>query len=48
MLAGHRNVHDDMKRPKTQDERDSVYDGRLQRPIRMKVPSFNGPTSCGT
>jgi aspartate carbamoyltransferase catalytic subunit len=30
-----------MKRPKTQDERDlALYDGRLQRPIRMKVPEF--------
>jgi aspartate carbamoyltransferase len=30
-----------MKRPKTQDERDLVlYDARLQRPIRMKVPEF--------
>jgi aspartate carbamoyltransferase catalytic subunit len=30
-----------MKRPKTQDERDlALYDARLQRPIRMKVPEF--------
>jgi aspartate carbamoyltransferase len=30
-----------MKRPKTQDERDlALYEGRLQRPIRMKVPEF--------
>jgi aspartate carbamoyltransferase catalytic subunit len=30
-----------MKRPKTQDERDlALYDDRLQRPVRMKVPEF--------
>ena len=30
-----------MNRPKTQDERDlALYDARLQRPIRMKVPEF--------
>jgi len=30
-----------MKRPKTQDERDlALYESRLQRPVRMKVPEF--------
>ncbi len=30
-----------MKRPKTQDERDLLlYDSRLQRPVRMKMPEF--------
>jgi hypothetical protein len=30
-----------MKRPKTQDERDLLlYESRLQRPVRMKLPEF--------
>src|SRR6187401_1577873 len=30
-----------MKRPKTQDERDLLlYESRLQRPVRMKIPEF--------